>query len=407
MRGARPQTHERCGASRGRLDSNEMKRSKNTKRISIFGPAILGLVVFALAGCSERQSDSIQVKLGEQVIGATVPVETLALTRHEYEESFEAPGTVEAGDEVTVSAEFAARIVDLRLDIGDEVERGDVLLKLDDSQVLPRIRKIEAMIRRARIVLDDSSKDLDRQKSLFETDIASESTLDDAQRMMDTYSNDLDSAQADLEIARVDLERCTVRAPISGSIAERHSSIGEYVTPGVKLFDLVGIEEVKFVCALSERDIIRVKPGDRMAVSIDAHEGREFDGILRAIAPSGRRATRTFRIEIVIDNPPPHSLLPGMSGTADIVRHRFDDVIIVPEDAIVAEGGSTYVFVDDQASARRREVQVISRFGARAAVSGELGVDRDLVILGQYAIHEGTALSVRRRHEEIPESKFD
>lgn len=336
-----------------------------------------------------------------------MPVETLALTRRNYEERYEAPGTIEAGDEVTVSAEFAARIVDLRFDIGDEVERGDVLLKLDDAQVQARIRKIEALIRRAQTVLDDSSKDLSRQKRLFETDIASESTLDDAQRMMDTYSNDLDSAQADLEIAHVDLDRCTVRAPISGSIAERHASIGEYVSPGVPLFDLVGIDEVKFVCALSERDIIRVKPGDQIAVSIDAHEGRNFDGVLRAIAPSGRRSTRTFRIEIAIDNPAPRLLLPGMSGKATIVRHRFEDVIIVPEDAIVSEGGATYVYVDDQANARRREVEIISRFGARAAVSGKLGVDNDLVILGQYAIHEGSALSVRRRHEEIPESRFD
>lgn len=384
-----------------------MRRTKTTKRLSILGPALIGFVIVTLTGCSERQSDSIQVKLGEQVIGSTVPVETLALRRHDYDERFEAPGTVEAGDEVTVSAEFAARIVDLRFDIGDEVERGDVLVKLDDAQIQARIRKIEALIRRAQTVLDDSSKDLSRQKRLFETEIASESTLDDAQRMMDTYSNDLDSARADLEIAHVDLDRCTVRAPISGAIAERHASIGEYVSPGVKLFDLVGIDEVKFVCALSERDIIRVKPGDRIAVSIDAHEGRNFDGVLRAIAPAGRRSTRTFRIEIAIDNPAPHALLPGMSGTADIVRHSFEDVIIIPEDAIVSEGGSTYVYVNDQTSARRREVQIISRFGARTAVSGELGVDSDLVILGQYAIHEGTALSVRRRHEEIPESKFD
>lgn len=397
----------RCGARSRRLDSNKMKRFETTTRFSILGSAILGLALFSLAGCSERQSESIQVRLGEQVIGSTVPVETLALTRRNYEERYEAPGTIEAGDEVTVSAEFAARIVDLRFDIGDEVERGDVLLKLDDAQVQARIRKIEALIRRAQTVLDDSSKDLSRQKRLFETDIASESTLDDAQRMMDTYSNDLDSAQADLEIAHVDLDRCTVRAPISGSIAERHASIGEYVSPGVPLFDLVGIDEVKFVCALSERDIIRVKPGDQIAVSIDAHEGRNFDGVLRAIAPSGRRSTRTFRIEIAIDNPAPRLLLPGMSGKATIVRHRFEDVIIVPEDAIVSEGGATYVYVDDQANARRREVEIISRFGARAAVSGKLGVDNDLVILGQYAIHEGSALSVRRRHEEIPESRFD
>lgn len=368
----------------------------------------LGVILAAaLQACEARESTSLQPRLTDKAADQVVPVETLALKVQRFEDAFWAPGLIEAKDEVTVSAEIAGRIESIGFEIGDEVNEGDLLVAVNDDTIRARIHKIEAQIERPKTLLRAAKKDLEREKRLFETEVGAEKAFDDATRDVETYQTDLATLEADLELAMVELKKTKIDSPVSGSVARRHVAAGEYVTPGDDLYDLVVTHQVKFVIALSERDVTKVNKGDRVQLRIDAYPSRKFEGKVTSVAPSGNPRTRTFRIELLLDNSGEERLRPRMSGRARIVRDVYDNVFLIPEESILRGDERNYVYLADGDRARQGDVKILASVGARAVISSELGSDSDCIILGQYAVRPDSEIYVRRRHEEIPELIFD
>lgn len=381
---------------------------------------LIAPVILSLGGCGERKAKSIQPRLDEKVLDSFIPVETLVLRPQDFEDRFEAPGAIEAVDDVTVSAEVAARITKISHEIGDEVEKGDVLIVLDTSAIEARVRKIEAEIARVDTLLEKARKDLAREQSLFETKVSAERALDDAKSSVAMHEAEKAAGKADLEMAKVDLSKHTIRSPISGTISTKHVSIGEYVNPGAVLYDIVKTDEVKFVIALSESDVPKVNAGDVLPIQIDSYAGERFEGKVRAIAPAGNERTRTFRVELLVPNPHPHNLRPGMSGRAEVVRASYEGIYLLPEESILRDEERSFIFLAQNESAADQgegagqvlkavpmDIRIIAAVGAKAVVSAEFPANAAAIILGQYAVQPGSQIKVRRAHEEIPELKFD
>jgi membrane fusion protein (multidrug efflux system) len=363
--------------------------------------------VLALVSCGERKSEGIDSVLREGVYGDAIPVETLALAPREFEDRFEAAGVIEAEEEVTVSAEIPGRILRAHREIGDRVSPGALLVTLDSSEIEARIKRIEAQLGKARTQQEWARKDLARQEKLFTTQVAAERAFDEATRQVDTSRDEVAAAEADLEVARVELARSIITSPIAGRIARRHVSTGEYVREGTQLYDVVATDRVEFVFSVAERDITAIHAGDTLPVRIDALGDRIFTGVVRALAPAGAVETRTFRVELEIENDAEPPLMPGMSGRTDVVRRRFHEVLLLPEESILRDDEGSYVYLATAERARRAPVEILSQVGDHAVVSTALGTADDCVILGQAALQPGAAIRVRRRHESLPERRFD
>jgi membrane fusion protein (multidrug efflux system) len=368
---------------------------------------LLLTLALGTTACGGRESSSIDSKLVEGVYADAIPVETLALQARAFEDRFDAAGMIEAEEEVTISSELSGRVLRVHYEIGDRVKRGNLLVSIDDSEIRARIRRIEAQLEKARTQLLWARKDQDRQERLFSTQVTAERALDDATRLVDTSEDEVQAAEADLELAEVELGRCSIRSPITGSIATRHLAAGEFVREGTAIYDIVATDEVKFVFSLAERDVTAVENGQLLPIRIDAFDEVAFEGPVRTIAPAGAKQTRTFRVEITLANDGEHRLLPGMSGRTEVVRRRFDNVFLLPEESILRDAEGSYVYLADAASAVRAPVRILSQIGDKAVVSSDLGAGRDAIILGQAAVSPETAIRVRRRHEAIPETRFD
>lgn len=365
------------------------------------------VVALGLFGCGERQSEGIDALMRAGLVQSSIPVETLALEARDFEETFEAAGVVEADEDVTVSAEISGRILKIYQEIGDKVKVGQWLAALDKSEINARIKKIDAQLARANTQLLWATKDLNRQKELFALEIAAERAFDEANRLVDTSRDDVAAAEADLELARVDLARSTIKSPIAGTVSRRHVAPGEYVRPGTELFDVVATERIKFVFSVAERDVIAIQQGDFLEVRIDAYGGKPREGLVAAISPSANPLTRTFRVEVEILNTPEAPILPGMSGRTTVVRRRFVNVLLLPEEAVLHDEEGSFVYLANDDHARRAAVEILSRYGDRAVISSDLGVEWDAIVLGQSAVTQGTSIRVRRRHQEIAEKNFD
>ncbi len=378
--------------------------------------------------CGDAAAD---ISPGDSEAETAVPVETLRLVPRPFDERYAAPGVVEADERATVAAEIAGRVLRVHLEIGEPVSRGTVLVELDARAQQAQVQRLEADVARARTELAWAQRDLERQLRLFEDQVTAEQARDAAQRAFDVASDELAAREADLAVARVDLERTTIRSPLDARVARRHVSPGEYVAPGTPLYDLVATDPVKFVFSVSERDVVSLNGGEEIEVEIDARPERAYRGTVVGIAPAGAEGTRTFRVELRMENPVDAPLLPGMAGRADVVRRRHDSAYLVPESALLREGDRSYLFLVRDGRAVRAETRIVSQTADLAVLSTDLvltsesapardgaaaGADLgsaaepaelQVVILGQAAIAEGDALRVRRVHDQPPSSVFD
>ena len=367
------------------------------------------LLCGALSACGKAdQMDTIRK---DTVYGAEIPVETLRVVPRGYDEQFLAAGVIEARDEATVSAELQGRIESLHYEIGDSVRRGARLVTLDSRAQAATVTRLEAEVARARTQVEWAGRDLERQRRLFETKVSAERARDDAQRQLDTAEDDLAARLADLELARVELSRTEVTSPLSGRIARRFVSAGEYVNPGTQLFEIVATDRVKFVFSVAERDVITLEPGQELEVQVDAHRGALARGKISAISPAGAEGTRTYRVELALNNDPELALLPGMAGRATVVRRSWTDVWLIPESAILRDDRKSYIYVVDGTGespvARRLDVQIVSQSGTDAVIAPDSVRELEVLILGQAAVVEGTEIRIRRLHETAPREVFD
>jgi RND family efflux transporter MFP subunit len=360
-----------------------------------------------LIACGQAQPDVEQLGAGQTLQRDIVPVETLVLRAVDHVDRFEVAGLIAADEDVVISSEISGRITHVGFDRGDTVEKGRLLIRLDDAAVQAQIRRLRATINREKAQLELSRKDRDREARLFEEGVGAEKAFDDADSRVQVMDEMVKEAEAAVDEAVVLERKHDIHAPVGGKIAERHVSLGEYVNPGTPLAHLVKIDEVKFEFALAERDVPRVRAGQELDFSIDAYPGQEFRAPIALISPAGSELTRTFAVTLKLKNNQERPILPGMSGRARVIRAEHEGVYLLPEDAVLSDAEGAYLYLLRGDRAERADVEIVSSLGPMAVVKADLEPEAECVILGQYALSSGSAVMVRRKHEEPPVVRFD
>ncbi len=196
-------------------------------------------------------------------------------------------GRTEAERRVKVMAETSGRVVAVRIKKGDRVKRGDVLIQLAMNDREARLAEAQALVGQRQIAYEAADK-------LSQKQFRSAVTL--AQNKAD-----LEAARADLEAIRLDIQRCVIRAPFEGIVEELPAEIGLVATPGTVLTHIVDLDPVLVVGEVAERNISAVQPGALAVVRLI--NGDEVGGTVRYVSKVGDEATRTFRVEVEVDNP--------------------------------------------------------------------------------------------------------
>lgn len=322
-------------------------------------------------------------------------------------------GTLEAVAELVVAAEIAGRVERLLVDLGDPVERGQVVARLDDAELVQAVHQAEAdlavtkaRLAAARSSLEIAERDLERAQKLRREGVASESQLDAARAdevaaraQVELAQAGIPRAEAALESARIRLGHAEITADWNEGdgrrvVAERTVDEGAAVSANATLLSIVELDPILAVVHAPERDYGKITVGQVARLTTDAHPGRTFEARVARIAPVFRRATRQARIELVVPNPD-ELLKPGMFVRATIELEGIDDAVIVPYDALAERGDESGVFVLDASGERVhwRPVTVGVREGARVQVLGE-GVSGKVVVLGQELCDDGGAVTV-------------
>jgi RND family efflux transporter MFP subunit len=238
-----------------------------------------------------------------------------------------ATGTVEPTIAVPIAPRVAGRIVQLAVDEGTRVRRGQLLARLEDANLRQASEQLEAQARLAQ-------QTLARARMLLQKGLGSVADRDKALA-------DSQAADAALARSREELAFMTLSAPAAGLIIRRDGEIGQYIAVNQPIFHMQvdGPAPLRITAEVDEEDIAQVAVGQAVLIHADAFADKVFDGRVTEITPAGDATTRSFRVRIGLPDDTP--LRVGMTTDANIIISRHADALLVPATALV--GGSVWV----------------------------------------------------------------
>jgi membrane fusion protein (multidrug efflux system) len=303
--------------------------------------ALLGLGAVALltAGCSHDAPDA-QATAHETA--APIPVVAAPASIAKVERTVSLVGAFYANEEVAIAAQIEARVAAFEHDMGDHVNAGDVLVKLDDADLQASLREIQARLAKAHA-------DNARAQVLSKQGIMSS---EEAEKMR----TEAVVLEAQLDVLEVKIDRTVIRAPFTGVIADRETSIGAVVKIGQTLYKLVQDDPLKFRTPVPERFAGFLQLGQPIRVTVDAYPDRVFEGKITRINPTSEAANRSITIEALVPNAE-RLLRPGFFAKGDLVYDPHGDVVVVPEKALTTFAGVTKLFVVANGKAEERVVR--------------------------------------------------
>jgi membrane fusion protein, multidrug efflux system len=321
----------------------------------------------------------------------------------DVDERIEATGEIVSPSHAMIAAEVGGRVTALFIDEGKPASAGDRVLEVDPERRELELRGARAANAEAQASLVDEMRATERKKSLFEKNVASKADLDTAQTKLELARSRADGAAAKLgeaDRARRDAE---VKAPFSGFVAQRFVSVGEFVQPGTKLFELVALDPIEVEFRVSEVDSSRVQPGQVVDVRVAPFPNEVFKATVTLVSPMIDPASRTLRVKGRLDNPD-GKLRPGLFARADLgVSHR-DDVLMIPEESVLQRSDGEVVFrMSGSNQVQRRVVKTgLHRDGKVEILSG-IGAGDRVVTRGHVALVDGAVVSVRNPDGSISE----
>lgn len=315
-------------------------------------------------------------------------------TRQVVRTDVEVPGTFVPFDETTVSAEGAGPVVAIRVDEGDRVARGQVLVVQDTTKAALAVEQAEALLAQARANYARAKADLDRKRQLFEERTIPQNQFDSFKAQHDAAAAAVGAAQSALALARRQLQELTVVAPYAGVIKERKVAIGTYARPGDALVVLMRVDPLKLQFELPEKYAARIRSGLDVQAAVAALPGRVFTGTVRTVSPALAVQSRAVKVEATVPNGR-YDLKPGFFAAVRVPLASLAGSVAIPHSALVRREGVEHVFV-----VRGDRVELVRvETGAETAdlvevVSGLTEADA-VVVAGAETLRAGDRVKVR------------
>lgn len=435
--------------------------------LAVLVPIVLG------AGCGRGGSGKENLPEPERVV--SVEVEEAAAGR--VEDWLDLPGKIEPFREVTVSAEVEGILEDLRAEEGTEVTRGQTLAVIDRENLELRERQALLALEQARIgvgqarigveqaraakesaaagkrqaeathaqavelakkagaLMEESTRDRDRGRALFDEQLAPRSRLEDLETAVEAAARDLASAtegvkasaagvevaaaagetaaaglkaaeerlalslsmektaEASLDQARLFLRKSTIRSPLDGIVDLSSKEEGELVKAQDALMRIVQTQPVKAVFHLPEQDVPYLTVGMKAEVTVDALSPVPLAGSVAHVGVTSDPATSTYRLEVDLPNDD-GSLKPGMLARLRLLRQGVDESVTAPVFAVITEGKDSFVMLYEEGVARRREVTTGIVDGNRVEITSGLEAGEFLIVKGQRALEDGQRVAL-------------
>jgi membrane fusion protein, multidrug efflux system len=329
----------------------------------------------------------------------------------------EATGSFTPDESSDVAPEGTGRVTATPVDVGQHVEKGAVLIRIQAEAANLRLQDARAAVARAEanLKLSQSQDALaqttaKRNEALLKGGLIPQTTADEARTQAETAANNvlvarasLDQAKAQLALAEKAASDVVVDAPFAGYVSQRRVAVGEYVQPSTAVVTLLRIDPLRLQLTIPSVQAGQIAAGQKVTARVDAFPNRVFEGKISAINPQIAAESRSFVVEARVPNPD-RALKPGMFAVASVDQGRTERAMLVPKRAVVEDvnTNSYRVFVVDKDNkARIRVVQLAARQNQPESTKILTGIkEGERVATSNLAdLYDGAAVTISGKQE--------
>ena len=420
--------------------ANTMLSQRNLRLAAL---ALLLVAATALfAACGRSRANGKTESTAAAAAPPAVEVTTAAAIKRDLPRFFEATGSLAGDQQTDVAPQTAGKVVAVGVEIGSAVKRGQMLVRLDDTelklhvdQAAAQVEQTKAAVRQAeekiglrpnqafdpnrvaevaaaKVTLELAEKNLTRAEKLIESGDVSRSFYDDARARRDQLKEQYEvqlaqarqnfaavqvartnvaNSEAALALARKNLSYANIPSPIDGFVSDRPADLGEYVSPQAKVATVVRTNPLRIRIDIPEQAIREVQVGQSVSITTSAWPDRNFSGRIARIAPNVSATSRTLTVEAEIENGS-GALKPGQFATVRILQPTSEPAVLVPARSVLTQAGVSRVFVIKDGHAQQRLVQTGQTEGDLIEVKNGVAADEQVATSNLEMLSDGMAV---------------
>lgn len=251
-------------------------------------------------------------------------------------------GSIQPQRRADLRAEVSAVVLQVLKDNGDQVRRGELLVRLDDTAIRDSLASADDAVRASSQSFDQAERQMQRLKTLRESGMATTQQLEDAEIRRNNARSDLSAARTRAAQARQQLERTLARAPFDGVVSERKVSAGDTAQMGKELLKVMDPTSMRFEGLVSADAIGEIKLGQAVHFRVNGYGQQEFTGAVKRINPSANINTRQVEVQVEFS----HGQQPQLSGlyAEGAIEAATKSALMVPAVTLVREGDKAFAW---------------------------------------------------------------
>ena len=356
------------------------------------------LLALALAGCGRAEGDGQGKGKGGKGFGGALeyPVEVMPAPTGTVEYRVTAVGSIEAFEQVQVTARVPGAVERVRFTEGESVRAGETLVEIDPARYRVAVEAARAAVARAEAALADAQAGLARRESANATrpGLIRAEDVETFRTRMQVATADVAAARAAVRQAELDLRDAYVRAPIAGVVETRSVDTGQWVQEGATLATMVRREPLLVRVDVPEPEAAPVRPGMPARVTVPGLE-RTFSAVITHVGGEAETTSRMVPVTARVDDPAREVLRPGAFAQVEIPIGASARVPVIPQTAVRPSERGFLAYVVENGVARERVLTLGMRTAeGRVEVRSGLAPGETLVVRGAEALTDGAKVKV-------------
>ena len=283
-----------------------------------------------------------------------ITVSTTTATTMNLNDEDSVMGMIYSRSSPDIAAEVSGRVISVIADIGDTVEKGQVLAQIDSEKYDLQLAQSKAEIARLSALLVNQELDLKRAEKLFKDSLVSEEMVDRTRAEFNALSEQINAANAQLRNSERLIEETKIKAPIQTKVAAKHIDIGDFVQNGMIVYELVDTKNLRVALSFPEYQSLKLKKGLKVFLTTPTSKDQNVETIIKEIKPSVNSNNRSITAIVDFDNP--GSWVPGASTQARIILSTYQDALVLPQLAVVRRSIGDVVYLIQNGTAVERQV---------------------------------------------------
>ena len=351
---------------------------------------LLSLAVLVLFSFCAKKKDSQSIQEQKPLAVKVADVQRGTLSKF-----LEYKGTVSAWRTANILPESSGRIGRIYKKQGDRVRKGDLLAELDLTTLQLQNKQARAAVAVAEAAYKDAQMNFERMKKLYDSKAISQMQLEKTQLGLEAADTQMKSAKANLDLVDYMLKNSSMRAPFDGIIAAKMLEEGDMInpmmgmSPGILI--LMDLSQVKVAVDVPSEEIEKIAIGQRCRVKVSSLEKEEFEGEVYSKNLAADPVSKTFKVEIRINNPK-LKIKAGVFADIALEYLRHENVLLLPLTALLR--GDRDVMVFNNGVADKRRVLVGPKNGTNFEVLSGVAPGEKVLIEGNYDLKDGSPVTI-------------